>query len=171
MDGTLANVSEIKYHVDLNDPRNSGHKDFASFHSASIDAPPNQWVVDLARELNKVGIHILVVTARKFKWSYHTVVWLRENDVPYSLLQMRPDNDSRSDVQIKKDIAALLKFKYRLILALEDNPHVAKLWSDLFIPTVLVPGWTSNAKPGTTFDNSTTKSSEPTNLELAQLYV
>lgn len=151
MDGTLVDVSNIKYHVDLNDPRNTGHKDFASFHSASLDAPPHEWVAELARSLHAAGVAIIVVTARKFKWRYHSLIWLHLNNIPYDLLQMRPDLDMRSDVYVKRDIFEVLSDRFRFQLALEDNPFILDLWEELGIPTVRVPGWTSNSKPGTTF--------------------
>lgn len=164
VDGTLDDVSGVKYHVDLNDPKNKGHKDFASFHSASLDTPPHEWVAELARAFSAAGFVILVVTARKWKWRYHTLVWLHLNKIPYDLLQMRPDNDTRTDTFTKKDILHLLAKEYEIILAVEDNPHVLKLWEDEGLMTIQVPGWTSNSKPGTVFTNAGANSATSTAL-------
>lgn len=158
VDGTLANVSGIRYHVNLNDAKNSGRKDFAAFHSASVDVPAHKWVAELARATHEAGIAVWVVTARKFKWRYHTVIWLYDNNIPYYTLQMRPDNDIRSDVRVKEDILYNIRKTHNILFAVDDNPHVIKLWEDEDIPVITVPGWETNSLPGAKFDNSTKKS-------------
>jgi hypothetical protein len=142
MDGTLCNVSSIRYHVNPRDPRFSGKKRFDLFHAGSIDCPPNDFVVAMARMFHEVvGYKVLIVTARKEEWRYHTILWLHENNIAYDYLYMRKDGDNRKDYDVKEDILNEIERKYRVHVAYDDNPNVIALWQRRGIKTVLVPGW------------------------------
>lgn len=138
MDGTLADVSGIRHHV-VGAP--GKWKDFDAFHAASVDVPPHDWVVDLARKFDAAGLDVLVVTARRAKWRHHTAWWLALNGVPSAALFMRPDGDSRPDRVVKADILARIKQTHDVVLAVDDNPAVIDLWKANGIPTLTVPGW------------------------------
>ena len=134
MDGTLANVSGIRHYV------RARPKNFDKFHAESINCPPNEEVVQSARDLVTDHV-ILVVTARKVKWVYHTLFWLVENGVPYDELLMRDDWDDRPDYEVKRDILEHIRSRWTPVLAFDDNPNVIKLWEEHGIPTVHVEGW------------------------------
>lgn len=136
VDGTLCDVSGIRHYV-----KNPRHRDFTSFHAASIFAPAHQQVVELAQSLHENGVTIFVVTARKERWRYMTSTWLQKYGVPFLYLYMREDNDDRKDVEVKRDILNRIIIRYRPILAVDDNPAVIELWDSHEIPTIIVPGW------------------------------
>lgn len=92
------------------------------------------------------GQAVLVVTARRFRWQYHTIFWLAENGVEYDELYMRPDDDHRADVEVKRDILRRIRRDgFEPVLAWDDNPSVIALWEAERIAVRLVPGWDNSA--------------------------
>ena len=135
MDGTLADVSGIRHLVMGNE------RDFHEFHEQSVNAPPHQHVVEMARKAKEAGHDVLVVTARSARYRPHTAMWLAQNNVPSDALYMRADNDSRPDYEVKKDILHRINKTWDVVHAVDDNPSVIKLWHENNIPTTTIPGW------------------------------
>lgn len=136
VDGTLCDVSSVRHHVATR-PKN-----FDAFHAASIDCPARPDVLDGVTAARKAGHAVLVVTARRFQWRYHTILWLSENGVDYDELYMRADDDHRRDVEVKRDVLRRIRRDgYEPVLAWDDNPNVIQLWETEGIPVRLVPGW------------------------------
>lgn len=141
MDGTLCDVSSIRYHVNPRDPKFTGKKRFDRFHEESIDCPPHPEASAWFRQALMFGLAPVIVTARKEMWRYHTILWLDENGFEYDELFMREDGDNRPDYEVKRDILARIKSRYTPVLALDDNPAVIALWAEFGIETVTIPGW------------------------------
>lgn len=142
MDGTLCDVSSIRYHVNPTHAAFSGRKRFDLFHAASIDCPPHRAAIREYEHSRRLGQAILIVTARKLMWRYHTMFWLLEHQIVYDELLMRKDNDDRPDYEVKADILRdLRQLGYAPQVAVDDNPAVIRLWKDHGIPTVQIPGW------------------------------
>lgn len=138
VDGTLCDVSAIRHLV------TGKRKDFAAFHSAASDCPPNHAVLAEVQYLYGCGYDIIVVTARMYQWELATRTWLNQHmPVPYLGPFMRGDNDLRSDVDVKRDIHRILTGDYghRIVHCIDDNPAIVALWHELGIPTTVVPGW------------------------------
>lgn len=136
VDGTLCDVRGIRHHVRVR-PKN-----FDAFHGESIDCPPHQHVVDNTHAVAASGSAVLVVTARRHRWRYHTILWLHENAVPYDQLYMRADHDHRKDVEVKRELLRHIKADgYHVTMAWDDNPAVITLWESEGIPVTVVPGW------------------------------
>lgn len=145
MDGTLVDVSSVRHHVAK--PR--GEKDFDAFHAASIDCPPVKRAMELAHDYHGQGYTIVVVTARVQKWFYTSFYWLQENmEVPFDGPFMRPDNDFRPDVQIKREIFADVSRHYDIHAAVDDNPAVITLWQELGLDVTIIPGWDDSMTVG-----------------------
>jgi FMN phosphatase YigB (HAD superfamily) len=142
VDGTLCDVSSIRYHVNPKHPRFSGRKRFDRFHADAINCPPHPLALDHYRYAKEMGWAVLVVTARKSFWAMHTLLWLREHGVEHDELYMRRNLDNRKDVECKREILAdIRRDGYRPILAVDDNPAIIELWRSEGIPTVTIPGW------------------------------
>lgn len=135
MDGTLVNVSSIRHFV------KSTPRDFVEFHSQSINCPPHDDVVDAAHKAVEDGHEVIVVTARGEMWRSLTSVWLALHNVPSDALLMRSGKDNRSDVEVKRDILAMIRQTRDVVHAFDDNPNVIALWVENGIPTTVVPGW------------------------------
>ena len=138
VDGTLVNTSDI-VHLVLTKP-----KKYDQFHYASAFCDPHEWVVEEARRHHAEGTTVLVVTARKDRWHELTTNWLEAKEVPYHELHMRQDHDNRQDRVIKEEILLLLRERYEIVHAYDDNPNVIALWQEHGIPVTVVPGWAEN---------------------------
>ena len=142
MDGTLADVSSIRHHVRLDDPRNTGVRRFDRFHDESVDVPANQQALDEHARALRDGLAIIVVTAREERWSWHTMLWLRDHGIAYDELHMRPAGDYRADRDVKADVLAAIRRRgYQPVRAIDDNPSIIALWNDEAIDVVRIPGW------------------------------
>jgi hypothetical protein len=141
-DGSLVDVSGIRHLLD-------GPGRFDAFHRASIDCPPHQWVVDAAKAEHAAGRAVLVVTARSARYRNVTAMWLAIHDVPSVSMFMRADKDNRPDFEVKAEILAKIRKRYRVVHVWDDNPNVIRLWESENIPVTVVPGWPFEDAPGT----------------------
>jgi hypothetical protein len=142
MDGTLVNISSARHHV-MKNP-----KDFDAFHAASIDCPPHPEAIQWCIERQLLGDTILVVTARMEKWCDLSSRWLYRDLVPvlpdprrWDGPFMRRDGDIRPDIAIKREIYRYLKRHYDIRAAIDDNPAIVGLWTEIGIPVTVQPGW------------------------------
>jgi len=140
VDGTLVDVSGVRHYVQDN-PRK---KDFHHFHAGAELCPPIQTTLDLLKALRGT-VNVLVVTSRKQQWEFQTRRWLRKHNIQYDHLYMRGNDDGRPDAHVKGDIYDTIRREYKVILAIDDNPSIVELWALHGIPTVVVPGWVSDA--------------------------
>lgn len=71
-----------------------------------------------------------------------TEAWLRENDIEYHELHMRPaDRNDEDDRVIKKDmLLENIVGKYNVLFVLDDRPKVCRMWRDDFGLRVLQCG-------------------------------
>lgn len=136
MDGTLADVSSIRYLV--RDPK---HKNFDRFHELSVDVPPNEWVVRAARLHKSIGYDVIIVTARKHMWRHQTAWFLALHDIPSDVLFMRGNKDNRPDYEVKRDILYVIQQEWEVFRAWDDNPNIIRLWQEHGIETIVVEGW------------------------------
>lgn len=142
MDGTLCDVSSIRYFVNERDPKFSGKKLWNRFHGGAIDCPPIPEAVHEYQQAKDYGFAILIVTARRDVWAMATLLWLKENGIEHDELYMRPRTDFRKDYEVKADILEHIREDgYEPVLAVDDNPAVIQLWHENDIPTVIIPGW------------------------------
>jgi hypothetical protein len=139
MDGTLCDVTGIRHYV----MRGPGEpRDFEHFHLASVFCPPTADVVEWVEQQRALGRAIVIVTARRGRWLRYTRMWLQKHGIDYTAMYMRPEDDDRKDYLVKRDIFEMISRRFHVVAAIDDNPSVLALWSDLGIPTVVeVPGW------------------------------
>jgi len=138
VDGTLCNVSDIRHFV--TGPSKS--RDFDAFHAASAQCQPIAETISWIEQMADAGHHIVVVTARMEKFRALTQEWIdRHVTRPIADLVMRGDRDFRPDFEVKRDIHAALVQRFDIHHAVDDNPHVIRLWTELGIPVKVIPGW------------------------------
>lgn len=135
VDGTLADVSGIRHHVKARPKR------FDRFHAESVDCPPNEQAVAIAREAHAAGLAVLIVTARRAMWRHHTAWFLALHGIPSDAMFMRGNDDHRRDVEVKADILARIRQSWNPVHAVDDNPNVLGLWVAEGIPVTVIPGW------------------------------
>jgi hypothetical protein len=132
MDGTLCDVSTVihlQYQPD----------GFTAFHEACAQCPPNRVVVDWVVHHHGRGYQILVVTGRDAWARELTDQWLTQHlPVPIGGLHMRRNCDSRSNVEVKREIHDRLAVTYDIRAAIDDDPQIVELWQEIGIPVTIV---------------------------------
>ena len=122
MDGTLADCSARQIHLE------GEKKDWNSFFKNCLLDPPNADIVALT-EMLSTSYYIIVVSGRPIdQCGIETEDWLYKHlscDVTH--LFMRNGGDNRSDVEVKRDILALLP-KERIRFVLDDRDSVVAMW-------------------------------------------
>jgi len=122
--------------------------DWNAFNAAMIHDTPNEWCVDLLVQC-WWGLEILFVTARKEKFrlltSFQIGQWiykwegdfdmyktLEHPNVLFENLFMRPDDDFRPDVEIKREIYEKhIRDNYDVLFCLDENAEIVELWRSL----------------------------------------
>lgn len=134
-DGTLCDVRGVRHYV------TGKYRDFDTFHRASNFCPPNEQVADLANRVSEAGMAVVVTTARQHRYHDLTVGWMAKHGVAMDALFMRADNDTRPDYEVKRDILAVIRRRFNVIGAVDDNPQVLRLWDEVGIAATEVPGF------------------------------
>jgi phosphoglycolate phosphatase-like HAD superfamily hydrolase len=138
MDGTICDVRSIRHHI-MGATRN-----FHAFHTESVNCPPNLAVVEALKKDHENGLAVLIVTAREFRFAFHTMFYLSgpEVNLPYEQMYMRRNGDYRPDYEVKRDILDMIRADgYNPVKAYDDNPNVWDVWEAAGIETVRVEGY------------------------------
>ena len=133
LDGTLANLQHRVHHI-LKQP-----KDWKSFHENCKDDAPVEALVKLIRYMVRGQIYeapeIWIITGRSEDTLHDTILWLKEHDVPYDKLIMRPANNHTDDDILK--VSWLVDGtipKERVLCVFEDRTRVVKSWRAAGLP-------------------------------------
>jgi beta-phosphoglucomutase-like phosphatase (HAD superfamily) len=138
MDGTLCDVRSVRHFVEPPPGVEGFKRNFHAFHSASLECPAHQPVIDLLDHCRGAGLKVLVVSAREARWGFLTALWLREHDIAYDEMLLRHSGDYRSDVEVKQEIAKQLLERFQPVLAIDDRYEVIEVWHSYGIPTVQI---------------------------------
>lgn len=80
----------------------------------------------------KYKYFIILTSGRDEICREETNKWLRENDVPYGMLLMRPEGDIRKDSIIKREIFEThIRPYYNVEFVLDDRNQVVEMWRSL----------------------------------------
>lgn len=77
--------------------------------------------------------HIIVVmSGRSEDCRGVTETWLRDNDIPFDELHMRPSGDTRPDTVVKHELFnEFVRHEYEVLGSIDDRVSVVQLWRDL----------------------------------------
>lgn len=79
-----------------------------------------------------VDTKIIIVSGRDSICRPHTEKWLKDNNVPYDALFMRPQDDNRKDNIIKRELFDThIRGVYDVWLVLDDRNQVVNEWRDM----------------------------------------
>ena len=126
LDGTLALIDKRR---DLA-TKDNGKMDWDVFFNPdniSLDVP-NTPVIKMAQMLDSQGFNIVIFSGRS-KATYRTTrQWLIQNDVPFDMLQMRPQGLLyKPDNDLKQDWLNVIK-KDRVAMVFDDRNQVVDMW-------------------------------------------
>ena len=163
LDGTLANIDARRVKAGkTKDGKVTNKMDWDVFFDPinvlTLDLP-NDPVIKMAQLFKKDGFLIVIFSGRNDRSVATTKQWLKQNDVPFDLLVMRPDkfksdswpiadgNPATGDMRFMPD--EILKKKMLdtfvdikdVFLVVDDRDKVVKMWRDLGLNTFQVaPG-------------------------------
>jgi hypothetical protein len=128
LDGTLANTDHRVSHVQ-NTP-----KDWDSWNAKMGADALYEHVHELLVAMAKQWFTIYLITGRSEQYREVTKEWLKEHEVPYDYLLMRPAGDLRSDTIVKEELFNTTRLDpHHVAFALEDRDKVVDMWRSLGI--------------------------------------
>lgn len=131
VDGTLADVRHRLRHI-----KGPGKKNWkAFFELMDRDTPIAEtiaWVRELAKENS-----IVILTGRPEEYRVRTERWLRNQEIPFEKLVMRPRGDHRPDYVVKAEVLREVP-QERIKLVIEDREPVCAMWRQKGVPCHLV---------------------------------
>jgi predicted kinase len=98
-----------------------------------------QEIADMVRGYKAMGYFIVVMSGRDSVCRKETVSWLNDNNIPFSELFMREENDNRPDQIIKEELFwHKVANHYNVKLVIDDRPKVVRMWHDLGLSVAAV---------------------------------
>jgi hypothetical protein len=124
LDGTIADIKHRRPFLEQSSP------DWKSFNKLIGDDKPNLPLVELYKTLWKSGEYeMLILTGRNEEYRALTEQWLVWNEIPFSTLLMRADNDFRTDHIVKEEMLHSLQSSGKKILfVVDDRKQVVDMW-------------------------------------------
>ena len=133
LDGTIANISHrVHYLKDYENPDGSWNKksNWSKFHNSISEDIVVEPIKFMLNHLYSNFIDIIILTGRNDSVKKNTVKWLKDNEVSYDHLIMRPKNDNRSDTVFKLEQLKKLEKNFKIHFIVEDRNRVVKMWRD-----------------------------------------
>lgn len=131
IDGTLANVDH-RLHFIRGKEREEKGKDWHGFHSACDKDEPHYWCVELIELYKKASFGIVLLTGRGEEYREVTLKWLKEHDISFDELFMRPKSARVEDSEVKKEIYQQeIEPHYDVRFVVEDRSSVVAMWRDV----------------------------------------
>ena len=132
LDGTLADI-ETRRGISI---KENGKMDWDIFfdpNNISLDIP-NRPVITMAKLLKESGHRIVILSGRSKVTKDATRDWLKQFDVPFDVLKMRPDNKEfkfMPDDQLKKLwLDQLFPNTEDVLCVFDDRDKVVKMWRE-----------------------------------------
>ena len=108
------------------------HRTIYEFEKSHLDAE-NEHICCLVRSLS-FSYPILIVTGRTEKHREKTESWLIDHTILYSNIFMRPDGCLDRNPEVKQSLFfKYISPKFNVILALDDEKDVVRMWESLDI--------------------------------------
>ena len=108
------------------------------FFAGCPDDPPLEAAVSLVHSLD-ADITVVLLTARPWHLLEATSDWLKNHQVRWDLLILRPPNSGdRSRVYKATEVGNLRQHGFELLCALEDDPRNVKMYNEVGVPCVYV---------------------------------
>lgn len=122
-DGTLSDGTHRLHLLPTKGYNNT--ESWVSFNLAAGGDAPFMDNIELLRSQYDAGFTIIILTGRSDVALYVSQQWLREHDVPYHELLMRPADDHRRDIDFKEEVLRDLGIS-NILCAFDDADHVVK---------------------------------------------
>jgi len=135
IDGTIADLTHRVHHIDNSNP--SSEKDWEAFYRDISKDRPIPSTIGMVKALANSGWFIILITGRDAERRGLTEAWLKEHNVPWDVLLMRPIGNHTTDVEIKRTWLRKMRdgeLVFRGVdvpeIVLEDRKKVIKMWRE-----------------------------------------
>lgn len=89
----------------------------------------NKRVYEITQAYKGSGVDVILLSGRSSEYREPTLRFLENNKVRYDGLYMRATGDNRKDSVIKQELwETYVKYKYNVILVLDDRDQMIELW-------------------------------------------
>lgn len=123
IDGTLANITHRRYHVEKKPT------DWPAFQKLAHLDTCFEPVAVVARSMGSMAHRIILCSGRIEEERPLTERWLLKYQIPYIALYMRASKDYRADDVIKEEILARMRADgFRPELVFDDRDRVVAMW-------------------------------------------
>jgi len=109
---------------------------YDAFNNEFVRDPINKDVHYFMKSLRKEGHQIIILSAKRIKYSEKVRTWLHGHAVEFDQLIMRADNDKRGIVDFK--VGYVLEFKDDILMALDDVGEICKAFCDIGVPCLRI---------------------------------
>ena len=133
MDSTLSSVVHRRHLV------TEYPKDWSRFHGSMVLDAPLEHTIRKLRAHKKQGEKVIILTMRPERFRPFTERWLRQQNVPFDRLYMRPEGDFRSSDAAKLAIyREQIAPEFDVELAYDDRTDVLDMWKAIGVKAVPV---------------------------------
>ena len=134
LDGTLADITHRLHHIDKDHADENGHYsdevDWDAFNDACHRDKPHKDIIELLRMYKSRHYVVWILSGRGDSAREKTIAWLKEHDVPYDFLMMRPEKDFRPDEVLKAQMLEEVQTHYVVHLCVDDRSKVVRMWRE-----------------------------------------
>jgi len=131
IDGTVANNDHRQHLL-------KEYKDWDLFFSKLDQDEPIEKIIKIVNEYAEQGFLIYFLTGRPQRYELKTRQWLEEFFKFQINLIMRKDDDSRNKLLIKKELFEENFQAKDILVCIENDPKLCKLWESLELAVVNV---------------------------------
>tara|TARA_X000000950_G_C13797712_1_gene612128 strand:+ start:702 stop:1133 length:432 start_codon:yes stop_codon:yes gene_type:complete len=129
IDGTVANNDHRQHFLE-------GKKDWEGFFSELSNDLPITSVIEKINDHHKDGHEIVFLTGRPQRYRYSTTLWLSEYfNFDFRLL-MRPDNDQKNKIEVKRKIFLEELSAEKILYVYENDLELISMWKEFNLNTV-----------------------------------
>lgn len=128
LDGTIALIEHLRHHVEKE------KKDWDAFNQEIDKDEPNIPIIECLKSLKAAGYLIYIYTGRVDSTKDKTEKWLKDNNVEYDEMRMRPSASRIDDTKLKKNWLdwdfPTEEEKKNILCVFEDRDKMVKMWRD-----------------------------------------
>lgn len=137
LDGTLAD-DVWRLHL-ITVIEENGKKEWDKYHFEAQYDMPVRGISEAYRVFVSIGYRMIIVTGRPEKWKDQTVKWLKEQNLSYDDLLMRPDGDFTPAYKLKLQLLKQANITpENVILVFDNDERVVDAMNDEKYKAVLV---------------------------------
>lgn len=145
LDGTLADNRHRLHLIKSPEIQGAGEElvpDWAAYEALASEDPLIAASAAAYRTTNFINV---ILTGRMEKEREATVTWLKKHALLVQRLLMRPNGDTRPNVEIKREALEALRLVYgpslTIVAAFEDDPRVVAMYREREIPVFQLVGY------------------------------